>query len=404
MMVRVQGVGMARPTAGMARESNQQRVLNVLLSRGDDALTYAQVADAAGLAVGTVTSILREYAEAGVVDTTPGAGRRGATVRIGRGAGLVAGVDFGHHHLAVAVADMSGTVVAERLLKVDVDQEHQKNFARAAELIDELVAESGEPRTALRTVGLGLPAPLSQGRVLGNTIMPGWVGLDIEKFAVAAFGCPVLVDNDANLAALGEYRRGAGQGHDNLVFAKISGGLGAGIIVNGRILSGAAGIAGELGHLTYDEQGPLCRCGSRGCLEAYTSTTAARDLMRAQMPGASLTEMVDAALGGNAAAQRVFEDAGLHLGWGLAVAANLLNPGVIIVGGDMAKAGELLLESTRMAMRRHVFEGAVATPVVASALGDRASVIGAVIAAVDATDLTEDGQSDEPARRGVARV
>ena len=374
----------------MARASNQQRVLTILLSHGDEALTYAQVADAAGLAVGTVTTILREYADAGVVDTVPGAGRRGATVRIGRGAGLVAGVDFGHDHLAVAVADMSGSVLAERWLKVDVDQEHETNFARAAALINELVAEIGEPRTALRTVGLGLPAPLSNGRVLGNTIMPGWAGLDIERFAVTAFGCPVHVDNDANLAALGEYRRGAGRGHDTLVFAKISGGLGAGIIVNGRILSGAAGIAGELGHLTYDEQGPLCRCGSRGCLEAYTSTTAARELMRAQMPGVELAEMVAAARGGNAAAQRVFEDAGLHLGWGLAVAANLLNPGVIVVGGDMAKAGELLLESTRTAMRRHVFEGAVATPVTASELGDRASVIGAVIAAVDATDLTAD--------------
>lgn len=379
---------MVRPIPGAQRASNPQRVLNALLGSDGEALTYAQVADASGLAVGTVTTILREYADAGLVDTVPGAGRRGATVRIGRGAGLVAGVDFGHHHLAVALADMSGTIVAEKWARVEVDQEHEANFARAADLIEELISDAGAQRAALRTVGLGLPAPLSKGHVLGNTIMPGWAGLDIERYAVTALGCPVIVENDANLAALGEYRRGAGRGHDTLVFAKISGGLGAGIIINGQIFAGTAGIAGELGHLTYDEQGPLCRCGSRGCLEAYTTTTAAKDLMRAQMPGADLEQMIEAAVRGNAAAKRVFEDVGLHLGWGLAVAANILNPGAIVVGGDMAKAGELLLASTRTAMRRHVFSGAVTTPVVTSTLGERASMVGAVIAAVDGTDLT----------------
>lgn len=377
---------MVRQTPVASRDGSRQRVIASLLAQGD-AMTFAQIAAATGLAVGTVTSIVREYEAAGVLDLVPGAGRRGATVRIGRGAGVVASIVFGHHHVGVAVADLGGEVLIERLVDADVDAEHESNFAAAVALVDDLLAAVGEPRASLRGVAVGLPAPIAFGRVLGNAIMPGWVGVDVAGLAAASFDCPIVVENDANLAALAEHRRGAARGQSVAVFVKISSGLGAGIILDGRIFGGFSGIAGELGHLTFDEHGPLCRCGSRGCLEAYTSSTAARDLMKPQLPGAEIGDVIDAAKHGNVAAQRVFEDAGLHLGWGLAVVANLLNPGVIVVGGDMARAGDLLLASTRIAMRRHVFAGASATPVVVSELLERAPAVGGVIAAIEASEL-----------------
>jgi predicted NBD/HSP70 family sugar kinase len=369
------------------RDANRQRVIDALLGRGGEDVTYAQLAHDTGLAIGTVTSIVREFEDAGLVDTVPGAGRRGATIRLGRGAGLVAGVDFGHTHLAVAIADMTGTILAERTVPADSDQDRTSSLAMARTMIDELVVSVGEQPSSLRTVGMGLPAPMSRGRVLGTAIMPGWADVQVSAVAERAFERRVVVENDANLGALAECHQGAGRGHSELVFVKVSSGLGAGIIVEGRIFAGAGGIAGELGHLTYDEQGPLCRCGSRGCLEAYTSSTMARDMMAGHLPGADHNAIIAAALEGNVAARRVFEDAGWHLGWGFAMVANLLNPGIIVVGGDMARAGDLILESARSGMRRHVFAGAEPTPVVTSQLGDRASLIGAVMLAVETTDL-----------------
>ena len=150
---------------------------------------------------------------------------------------------------------------------------------------------------------------------------------------------------------------------------KISSGVGAGIIIDNRLFHGAGGTAGEIGHLTLDDQGPLCRCGSRGCLEAYTSTGTVQAMMAGQLPRADLDAIVAAAQSGNVGAQRALEDAGLHLGWGLASIVNLLNPAIVVVGGDMARAGELLLESARIGLRRHALDSVALTPVVASELG-----------------------------------
>lgn len=377
---------MVRST-GSPRETNRHRVLDAMLAFAGAELTHAQLSQHTGLAVGTVNSIVRELAAAGVVDTVPGAGRRGGTVRLGRGAGLVAGIDFGHSHLAVAIADMTGAIVAETKTIVDAGQDHEDGLALAQRMLDSLFTGHEDRRSLLRTVGVGLPAPFSHEVVLPSAIMPGWMGVDAQLLATKAFGVPAYVDNDANLGAIAEHRRGAGRGYSEMIYVKISSGVGAGLIVDNHIFRGADGMAGEIGHLTVDDQGPLCRCGSRGCLEAYTSTGAARELLATQLPDATFDDMIAAARQGNVPAVRVFEDAGLHLGWGLAAVTNLMNPGIVVVGGDMARAGDLLLDSARLGLRRHVLAGAAATPVVAASLGDRASLLGAVTLAIESTDL-----------------
>ena len=198
------------------------------------------------------------------------------------------------------------------------------------------------------------------------------------------------IDNDANLGALAEHRHGIARGHDSSVFVKVSSGVGAGIVLEDRLFHGSGGTAGEIGHLTLDENGPVCRCGSRGCLEAYTSTVALQSMMELQMPGASVDDIVRAARDGNVSALRALEDAGLHLGWALASVVNLLNPALVVVGGEMARAGELLLESARIGLRRHALDAVASTPVVASELGERASLVGAVLLAAERTELLSD--------------
>lgn len=223
--------------------------------------------------------------------------------------------------------------------------------------------------------------------VRSSAILPGWVGVNAHDVAVERFGVPVQVENDANLGALAEQRLGAARGHRDVVFLKISSGVGGGLVLDDRLFRGSSGTAGEIGHLTLDEQGPVCRCGSRGCLEAYTSTTNVQAMLAGQFPGATIDEILQAARDGNVSALRTLEDAGLHLGWGVASVVNLLDPGLVVVGGDMARAGDLLLDSVRIGLRRHALDTAATTEVVAGQLDERASLVGAVLLAADAIDL-----------------
>jgi predicted NBD/HSP70 family sugar kinase len=382
--------GSHRDSPGSAtslRVANLQRVLDVLLDARGEPVTQADLTRTTGLAAGTISSIVRELAAAEVVDTVAGSGRRGTTVRLARGAGLVAGVDFGHSHLGVAVGDMTGRILAETRQPIAPGHGHDHGLDRAAELLDGVLADLDANLDEVRNIGLGLPAPISQEVVMYSAILPGWVGVNARKAASERFGRAVQIDNDANLGALAEHRHGAGQGHADMVFVKVSSGVGAGLIINNSLFRGSSGTSGEIGHLTLDDQGPLCRCGSRGCLEAYAASGTALSMMAEQMPDATVDDLVRAAREGNVAALRVFEDAGLHLGWGLAALTNLMNPGIIVVGGDMAKADELLLDSARIGLRRHVLSGASATPIVTAALGERASVIGAMLMAIESTDL-----------------
>lgn len=385
-----EGAGSTRSAPGSAaalRAANQRRVLDRLLAGAPDATSQADIVRTTGLASGTVSSIVRELADAGIVDTVAGSGRRGTSVRLARGAGLVAGVDFGHSHVAVALAEVSGHVLAEVREPLSPGHDHTEGLARARELLEGLLDKGDADRDEVRNIGMGLPAPMSDSVVMSSSILPGWTGVNARDEARDAFGVDVLIDNDANLGALAEHRHGHGRGHEHVVFVKVSGGVGAGLVLGGRLFRGATGTSGEVGHLTLDDQGPLCRCGSRGCLEAYAATGTALAMMAEQMPDADIDDIIEAATHGNVAARRVFEDAGLHLGWGLAMVTNLVNPEVILIGGDMSKAGELLLESTRLGLRRHVLAGTSTTPIMVAALGDRASLVGALVLASEATDL-----------------
>ena len=378
------------------RTANQQRVLDVLrgapaVSPDDqEPLTQAYLARITGLAPATVSNIVRQLSSAGLLDTVKGSGRRGTTVRLARSAGLVAGLDFGHSHVAVALGDLTGAILDDIREPLDVGQSHDEGLSQARRLLDRLCERSDTPPGDVRSIGLGLPAPMTDGVVRSSAILPGWVGVHARDAAQESFGKAVHVENDANLGALAEHRFGVAQGHSTSVFVKISSGVGAGVIVNDDIFRGASGTAGEIGHLTLDEQGPLCRCGSRGCLEAYASIGTVQSMVAGQLPDATLDEIVRAARAGNVSALRSFEDAGLHLGWALASVVNLLNPALIVVGGDMARAGDLLLDSVRIGLRRHALDAVAATPVVISELGQQASLIGAILLAAERTEIVPD--------------
>ncbi|UEA81722.1 ROK family transcriptional regulator [Tsukamurella paurometabola] len=374
------------------RVANEQRIVGVLRADPASRHTQAELARATGLAPATVSNIVRDLVTAGLVEAEAGSGRRGGRVRLSRSVGLVAGVDFGHSHLAVAVGDVTGAILIEERRPLPPEHAHDTSLLLARDVLRASLARMrADPENdgvPLLRIGMAVPAPVSEGVIHDPGILPGWHDVDAVAAAEAAFDLRVDVENDATLGALAEHRRGIAQGRRSSVFVKASSGVGAGIVLDDRIYRGTNGTAGEVGHLTLDEHGPPCRCGGRGCLEAYASTAAVVAMLAGRHPGIDFDGALELARGGDAAARRAVEDAGLHLGWGLAGVANLLDPDLIVLGGDMARAGDLLLESTRMGLRRNALSAVARTPVAVSALGERASLVGAVLLAAERIDLT----------------
>ncbi|GAA3532555.1 transcriptional regulator [Aeromicrobium flavum] len=374
-------------TTAALRASNQGRVVRVVREAGG--LSQAQIARRTQLAPATVSGIIRELVDAGFLQSEAGSGRRGATVTVSPGAGVVAGVDFGHSHLQVAIADLAGDVRDSHVVAVAADVPSDDALAMARSMVDRLLADGGQTYDDLRAVGMAIPAPIGRDGIIDSgSILPGWVGVEARSAAEKVFERATVVDNDANLSALAEWRRGAGRGHEDLVYIKIASGVGCGLVLDGRVHHGGLGTAGELGHLTVNESGPLCRCGSRGCLEAYVGGAA---LIAQYAPTGGQMDVpafVEKALRGDQGARRLIEDAGRHLGEAVAAVANLLGPEVVVIGGDLADAGDLLLDEVRASMRRHALTPvAREVRVTASELDDRPSCIGSVLVALEAVEL-----------------
>ncbi|ORT54564.1 ROK family transcriptional regulator [Streptomyces sp. CB03238] len=362
--------------------ANLERVVRAVRMAGS--LTQAEIARSTGLSAATVSNIVRELKDGGTVEVTPtsAGGRRARSVSLSGDAGIVIGVDFGHTHLRVAVGNLAHQVLAEESEPLDVDASSEEGFGRAEALVKRLIAATGIGQDKVVGVGLGVPGPIdvSSGTLGSTSILPGWTGINPSEELSGRLGVPVYVDNDANLGALGELVWGGGRGVKDLAYIKVASGVGAGLVIDGQIYRGPGGTAGEIGHITLDESGPVCRCGNRGCLETFT---AARYVLPLLQPshGADLTmeRVVQLAREGDPGCRRVIGDVGRHIGSGVANLCNLLNPSRVVLGGDLAEAGELVLGPIRESVSRYAIPSAARHLSVApGALGGRAEVLGAL--------------------------
>ncbi len=352
-------------------------------------MSQADLSRASGLSPATISSIVREFRDDGWLDgeaTGPG---RGAVLRLSRSAGVAVGIDFGHSHVRVVVSDLAHTVLAEVEEPHDVDHSARDGIALGARLVQGLLHDLDVPNERVAGVGMGVPGPLRrQTREVGDSsILPGWVGTDPQLLMEAELCLPVLVDNDANLGALGEQVWGAGRGCDDLIYIKVASGVGAGLVLGGHLYRGFSGTAGEVGHFTVDESGPVCRCGNRGCLEALVGADGITEPLR-RVYGDELTlrSVVERALAGDVGCRRVIHDAGRTLGVTVAELCNLLGPEVVVIGGDLASAGELLIEPIQARVRTAAIAAARSTRIVTAALGERAEVLGAVALVLRSTE------------------
>lgn len=374
---------MKRTTPGSQaslREANARRVLDALRVSGS--LTQAEIARRTGLSPATVSNIVGQLRASGTVDVSPtsSGGRRAVSVTLSRRAGLVVGLDFGHSHLRVALGDLSHTVLAVDEIDIDVDHRAEEGMDAAAALVDTLLARAGVDRGEVIGVGMGLPGPIdsTSGAVGSSAILPGWVGVPAAAAMAERLALPVRVDNDANLGALAEITWGAGRGASDVAYIKAATGVGGALVIGGKLHRGRSGTAGEIGHTTLDETGPVCRCGNRGCLETFVGAPMLLGLLRTSHgPDITLREMLARAAEGDAGCQRVISDAGRAIGVAVANLCNLVNPEMVVVGGELASAGDVLLDPLREVVGRFAIPASV-PDIACGVLGERAEVLGAL--------------------------
>ena len=379
------------------RELNRGRVIDALRGRGT--ASRAEIARATGLSRSTVSSIVSDLIEAGLLTEQAEAtgvahgeagGRPPVLLSLNPSAGLAVGVDFGHSHLRVAVSDLSHEVLAESWRELDVDHSAEEGLDAAAELVDEVLKEANVGRKGVIGVGMGLPGPInrSTGAVGSSSILPGWVGVNAALEMERRLRLPVKVENDANLGALAEFVWGSGRGHSDVIYIKLASGVGAGLLFAGRLHHGAGGTAGEIGHIPAQNGTAICRCGSRGCLETVASARAiAEQVGVSRGEPVSPRRLLELIADGDPAASRLIGEAGRQIGVALAELCNLVNPNCVIIGGDLSAAGELITEPVLESIRRYAIASAAdQVTVVAGVLGERAELLGALALVLHATE------------------
>jgi predicted NBD/HSP70 family sugar kinase len=374
------------------REANRSRIVAAVKHHGG--LTQVELAAVTGLSPATVSNIVKELSASGVLHTTPAthSGRRALRVTLAHGLGLVVGVHVAQRHMRVALADLAATIVAEHHFPLARDHRADNELDKAAMLIVDMLDSVDSKLEEVLGVGIGVSAPIDArtGRIARTGIMRGWDGVQIAESMQGRLQRPTHVDNASNLAALAELRFGAARGKRDVLVIDVGEGIGAGLIVDGRVVRGHRGAAGEFGHLIVSTDGPLCRCGNRGCLEAVASGPAVIDGLLDAPATLKTTDLIVRAMAGEPQYMRAIADAGRTIGRAAAGLCNVLDPERVIVGGDLARAGELLLGPMRHALEAALLLDPDGTPdLVQAQLDQNAAVTGAIALAIDTAPLRE---------------
>jgi glucokinase len=284
---------------------------------------------------------------------------------------MIAGIDLGGTQVRVALADSEGTIHSS----VRTQTPLLGTPARLVEWAAEQISHRGHgERVTAGAIGAPGPVDGKRGALVNPPNLPGWQNVPLGSMLSEAIGAPVHLENDANLAGWGEFRRGAGRGSQTMVYVTWSTGVGGGIVVDGRLLSGAHGSAAEVGHMVLDPDGPLDACGQRGCVEAFCG---GRNL--AARTGRPARELFQAAMAGEDEARRVVEEAARYMGHALINLTNLIDPEVIVIGGGVSRSWRLVAPLLEGVLRGSPFIKPARRPRLRRArLGDRAGQVGAV--------------------------
>ncbi|MCD2170965.1 ROK family transcriptional regulator [Microbacterium sp. JC 701] len=353
--------------------------------------TRAELAKSTGLARSTVAVRVDELMRMGLITPVAEAastgGRPPSQFAINPAAKVVVAADVGASHATVAISDLAGTVLAEKTTDLDVALGPVPVLTWLVEGALQLLADSGRTSADVAAMGIGVPGPVehSTGQPVNPPIMPGWDRFDIPAWVYQHLPVPVLVDNDVNISALGE-RATAWPAVEHLLFVKVATGIGTGIISDSRLLRGAQGIAGDIGHVQVARGADIpCQCGNRGCLEALASGPAIARALRAQgIEAHTGSDVVDLVKRGNVDAIQAVRQAGRDIGEVLTTCVSVMNPSVIAVGGSMARVGEHLIAGVReVVYTRSTPLATEYLSIVQSVAAQQAAVIGASMLAIE---------------------
>lgn len=377
------------------------------LIRLRDTATRAELLDETGWGRTVLTQRLAELMDIGLVsDAGTGrstGGRAPREVRFRREAAAVVGANLGATSIDIAVTDLAGETLATYEETWDIARGPEATLDRLKTLIGQTVTDSPVSQADIVGLGVGLPGPVefASGRAVSPPIMPGWSNYPVRDRLAEHFGVHVVVDNDVNTMAIGEQRAGLARGVDDFVFVKVGTGIGAGIFSNGLLHRGAAGAAGDIGHIAVEGgSAVLCRCGRYGCLEAYAGGAAlARQAQEAAESGqskylADLLKMSEGSLtavhvtsgasAGDPECLRLLNRAAWRLGQAMSGCVNFFNPSLIAFGGGVSRAGDLLLPGIRQAVLELSLPLATRNlRIEITRLDDTAGTIGAAFAVID---------------------
>ncbi|MBQ8668375.1 ROK family protein [bacterium] len=305
------------------------------------------------------------------------------------------GIDVGGTNVKIALVDGEGKIIYSNSVPTYAQMGYEYTVNNIKQAIKDLMKETNTEAKDIQGIGFDFPGQVDckTGVVKNAPNIPGWVNVPIAQMIEEEFHIPTRIDNDVRCAALGELKFGAGRGCENFVCITVGTGIGSGIVINGKVVRGAANAAGELGHIKLQmEDGPLCGCGDSGCLEAFASGPSIVAMAQEYLKGGKSAKfrelagdgeitpyiVAKAAEAGDPVAKRIFEKMGYYIGMGLTSVINLLNPERIIIGGGVAECGELLLDP----IRRTINERAMkvqrdAVEIIPAELGNSAGVIGA---------------------------
>lgn len=313
---------------------------------------------------------------------------------------FVIAIDIGGTSFRVALADATAQIIERNSEPTRATEGSERGLERIIETIRKTAAVVGMEKVKAIAVAAAGPIDPQTGVILTPPSLPTWHNVRLKTTLEQAFDIPVWVENDADMAAVGERQFGAGRGYDRVVYMTVSTGIGGGIVLDGQVLRGSKVSAAELGHIVIDPNGPVCNCGGRGHVEVMASGTAIARMARERISSGGRTAMaqhcgndlskltaadvVDAARNGDQLAIEVMNEAGTNLGMAIASIVHIVDPDVVIIGGGVSNAGGLLLEP----VRRSFAERAMAdfrnrTKIVRSELGDDSGLRGAVVFALD---------------------
>jgi predicted NBD/HSP70 family sugar kinase len=347
------------------KDSNRRKIIRaVMIEPG----TQVNIHRRTHLSQATVSAVVAQLEHEGVFVVDSGDGDRGKRIRLGQVRGVAVGVEVNHDSLTVAARSVSSSDIESATVNFGADQAGTLWARHAVQLIQRIVRQTGLSQDQIVSIGLGIPATIDPrtSKITQVSSSLGWnlTGDPREQFQTNFPQVPIIVDNESNLATYGEYIHGAGHSrHETMLFVKASIGIGAGLMVGGYIYRGRHGIAGEIGHLTMNHNGTVCRCGNRGCLETMIGGIRLLEQVREAYSGyridfpETLESMIERAKSGDPVCRRVLLDAARVMGVALAKVCNMINPEMVVLGGEWGMAADLLLTTIEDSMRLYALRG-----------------------------------------------